>query len=271
MLARAWPSVWAPRPSQRALVPAWVRAVSAGAAAPALAPASPRPVSPAWHRVAAGWDWGELRGLPVRLSRVGPPPASPPARVGRTIWADRRSGGCRETRAAPPTTLFRGWTFRRAARPEPRLFASEPALQSLRSSAPNERLFSALDRRPRRSIGRCSAGRRLAGCSCRGYGNQRHLAKPRRRDQTHHFRHAAVIDALVAPNVEQRIGIAAGDRLQAWYQRLGRYFRLLDEDPAFTIDRDDERLLRLGDRRRLGLRQLDRHSHRQQRRRDHED
>jgi len=40
--------------------------------------------------------------------------------------------------------------------PEPRLFASAPALQSLDSSAPNERLFSALDR-PRRSVGRCSA------------------------------------------------------------------------------------------------------------------
>src|ERR1700674_3991832 len=218
MLARAWPSAWAPRPFLRALVPAWVRAVSAGAAAPAsapavwlspasaglrprmvepevvagrvlppaLPPASPRPVSPAWHRVAAGWDWGGSRGYPARWSRVGPPPAFPLLPAGRTIWADRRSGGCPEPRAAPPTTLLRDLTCRRTARPRPRLFASAPALQSLRSSAPNARLFSALDR-PRRSVGRCSAGRSLAGCSGRGYGNQRHLAKPRRRDQTHHL------------------------------------------------------------------------------------
>src|SRR5882757_3646348 len=176
MLARAWPLAWALRPFLQALVPAWVRAVSAGAAAPASAPAvwlSPasaglrprmvepevvaaRVLAPAWHRVAAGWDWGGSRGFPVRWSRVGPPPASPPVRADRTIWADRRSGGCPEPRAAPPTTLLRDLTCRRTARPGPRLFASAQALQSLRSSAPNARLFSALDR-PRRSVGRCSA------------------------------------------------------------------------------------------------------------------
>src|SRR5882762_8188667 len=110
MLARAWPLAWALRPFLQALVPAWVRAVSAGAAAPALPPASPRPVSPAWHRVAAGWDWGGSPGFPVRWSRVGPPPAYPLVPAGRTIWADRRSGGCPEPRAAPPTTLLRGLT-----------------------------------------------------------------------------------------------------------------------------------------------------------------
>src|SRR6266478_6196553 len=139
MLARAWPSAWAPRPFLRALVPAWGRAVSAGAAAaarvlpPALPPASPRPVSPAWHRFAAGSDWGGSRGFPVRWSRVGPPPAFPLVPAGRTIWADRRSGGCPEPRAAPPITLLHGWTCHRAAHPEPRLFASAPALQSLDS------------------------------------------------------------------------------------------------------------------------------------------
>src|SRR3984957_6265500 len=105
------------------------------------------------------------------------------------------------------------------------------------------------------------------------FRHQRHAPEAGGRQPSHHLHHGAVVDLLVAPNEDALIQPAArlGDRFQLRHQIINPDLGIVEEYLAFKVDRKRQRVLVLVEALGLGLRQIERHAHRQQRRRDHED
>src|SRR5262245_54118564 len=104
-------------------------------------------------------------------------------------------------------------------------------------------------------------------------GDQRHAPEARLRQAAHAPHHRTVIDFLVAANVNPLVHAAAGlgDGLQLGNQFLDPDLGFLQEHLALGGDRHGQGLLVLVEALGLGLRQVDRHTHREQGGRDHED
>src|ERR1041385_3125119 len=95
-----------------------------------------------------------------------------------------------------------------------------------------------------------------------------------RREPSHHAHHCTVIDLLVATHIDAFVVAGAaggGNRLQLRHQVVDLDLGILQVDLALGVHRYRERLLVLIERLGLRLRQVARHTHRQQRRRHHED
>src|SRR6185369_7136794 len=106
------------------------------------------------------------------------------------------------------------------------------------------------------------------------FGDERQLLESGAGQQAHDPGYRAVIRLLVGAQIDALLEPAARirDRLQLRHQLVDRDLGVVDEDLALDVDRHLKRLLvvvfeALG----LGLRQVERHTDRQHRRRDHED
>src|SRR5215470_3334241 len=105
------------------------------------------------------------------------------------------------------------------------------------------------------------------------FRHQRHAAETRGREPPHHLHDRTVVDLLVSPDKNTLIEAAAriGDRLQLRHEIIDRNLGVVEEDLALQIDGQCQRVLLLVQAFRLRLRQIERHAHGQERRRDHED
>src|SRR5690348_9167984 len=108
------------------------------------------------------------------------------------------------------------------------------------------------------------------------FRHQPDLAETGGGEPRHHLHDRAVIELAIAAHEDALVEPAAArlrDRLELVDELVdrGRLGAALQEDFAFEVDRDGQRLLVLADALGLGLRQVDRHADREQRRRDHED
>ena len=95
--------------------------------------------------------------------------------------------------------------------------------------------------------------------------------EPGGRDDRHHLGDAPVIHLVGATHVDSFVRAVFRQLLQLVAKLLRLHVLVVDEDVALGVDRHRNRLLVDVERRRLGLRQVDRHAGREQRRRDHED
>src|SRR5712692_6299756 len=98
--------------------------------------------------------------------------------------------------------------------------------------------------------------------------HQRDAAEARLGDSTHDAHHCTVIHLAVATHVDAFLEAAApfGHGLELRHQLLDLDFAVLQEDLALHVDRKGQRLLVLVETFRLGLRKVDRHADREQRR-----
>src|SRR5215467_2709403 len=101
---------------------------------------------------------------------------------------------------------------------------------------------------------------------------QRHAAEAGGRYLPHHLHDRAVVDLSVAAHENALLCPAArlGDGLELGDQFLHRNFGILEVDLPALVDRDRQRLFVLVEGLGLGLRQIEGHSHRQERGRHHE-
>src|ERR1700730_2746413 len=105
------------------------------------------------------------------------------------------------------------------------------------------------------------------------FRHQRHTPEAGLRQPPHHFHHRTVVDLLVAADEDALVEPAAGfgNRLQFRHHLVDADLGVVEEDLAFHVDRQGQRILVLVEALGLGLRQIERHAHRQQRRRHHKD
>src|SRR5258707_8186230 len=105
------------------------------------------------------------------------------------------------------------------------------------------------------------------------FRHQRDAPKAGLRKPSHHLHHGTVVDLLVAPNKNTLVQPASriGDRLQLRHQIVEGDFIVIEKDLTFEVDRKRQRILVLIEALGLGLRQVERHAHRQQRRPHHAD
>src|SRR6476659_2402726 len=97
------------------------------------------------------------------------------------------------------------------------------------------------------------------------FGDQRNLGEPGRFDAAHHPHHRAVVDSLVAANEDLLVVAAFGDGPELGRDLVELDLGLLDEDFAGLVDADGDGVLVGLQLLALGLRQLDRHAHGQER------
>src|SRR5690348_13783692 len=113
----------------------------------------------------------------------------------------------------------------------------------------------------------------LARSALLEFRHQRDAMEAGAGEPPHHTHHRAVVDLLVATHVDACFGAAPRlrDRLELRHKLVDIDLRILEEHLPLLVDRDGERFLVLVEALGLGLRQIDRHADRQERRRDHED
>src|SRR5438270_8506153 len=77
------------------------------------------------------------------------------------------------------------------------------------------------------------------------FGDQGYTMEPGRRQPPHHPHHGPVINFPVAAHINTGLGAAAclGDCLHLRDQVIDRNFAILQENLAFVVDREGERLL----------------------------
>src|SRR5450759_2014195 len=103
------------------------------------------------------------------------------------------------------------------------------------------------------------------GLSLIYFRHQRHTPEAGGRKPSHHLHHGTVVDLLVAPDKNALVQPAAGfrDRLQFRHQIVETDFGVVEKDLAFQVDRKRQRIFVLIEALGLGLRQIERHPHRQ--------